>query len=392
MRVLFVGINIVYSNPSKALMLPLLKGAFETDFYGLGFVSSEQLEKGILNFEEANGPYDLIVWDNYIGFFHEKKKFSEILIKHLSKGLNNLSFETKLVPGFIDDLYDNLRSISSKVIHSFLQTDLYHFEEDFTDYLSQTDHYYMVCGGEVPVLKEKNPNLLKEGFHERAKDHWHYFCEEHAGRLIPIPHWIAESEFSWTPLSDRKFVATVPGTGYYRREVAANFLKASKEEQPSYLIPKLIQFCNRQFFSRFNLNDPLIQIRNSSFMNSISNTKYAYTEGSYLDFSVRKFFEIPALGTLLMCSPSIAYEDLGFKDTINSIVVEPEEFVDAIKDLENDPLRAQNIADKGRQLIFDKHSLRARCSDLGMAFESIQCGRYYGADWRDGTLKINSKT
>ena len=41
---------------------------------------------------------------------------------------------------------------------------------------------------------------------------------------------------------------------------------------------------------------------------------------------------------------------------------------------------------------FDKHSLRARCSDLGMAFESIQCGRYGGANWIDGALKIINNT
>jgi hypothetical protein len=52
MRVLFVGINMEYSNPSKTLMLPLLKGAFDTDFYGLGFVSSSEIENGILSFYE----------------------------------------------------------------------------------------------------------------------------------------------------------------------------------------------------------------------------------------------------------------------------------------------------------------------------------------------------
>ena len=53
-------------------MLPLLKGAFDTDFYGLGFVSSSEIENGILSFYEKRGPYDLVVWDNYIGFYHGK--------------------------------------------------------------------------------------------------------------------------------------------------------------------------------------------------------------------------------------------------------------------------------------------------------------------------------
>jgi hypothetical protein len=245
----------------------------------------------------------LVIWDNYISFYHSKEKFSQILVDHLTQGSNNFCSDKNLIPDFINDLYESLRTLEPKVIHSFLQTNLYHFDKDFTDYLSQTGHYYMLAGGEVPVLKEKNPSLVKEGFFERVRNNWHYFAQEHSSRLVPIPHWIAETEFSWTPLSSRKFVATVPGKGYYRRKMAASFLKPSKVKQPSYLIPKLCQLANRHLFSRFKLNDPLMQIRNSSFMNSISNTKYAYTEGSYLDYTVRKFFEIPALGTLLICSP-----------------------------------------------------------------------------------------
>jgi len=371
-------------------MLPLLKGAFDTDFYGLGFVSSSEIENGILSFYEKRGPYDLVVWDNYIGFYHGKEDFTQILVNQITRGINNVFFDKKLIPGFIDDLYQNLRGIESKVVHSLLQTDLYHFEKDLTDYLSQTGHYYMVCGGEVPALKENNPNLAKEGFYEGVKNNWHYCAQEHSSRLVPIPHWIAETEFSWTPISSRKFVATVPGTGYYRRKMAASFLKPSKVKQPSYLIPKLCQLANRHLFSRFKLNDPLMQIRYSSFMNSISNTKYAYTEGSYLDYTVRKFFEIPALGTLLMCSPSIAYKNLGFKHLVNSVIVEPEEFIDAIRDLEQDPFRAQKIADAGRQLVFDKHSLSARCNDVRRALEAIQCGNYNGADWRDGELTLRN--
>jgi hypothetical protein len=390
MRVLFVGINIEYSNPSKALMLPLLKGAFQTDFYGLGFVSSSEIESGILKFYEAKGPYDLVIWDNYISFYHSKEKFLQILVDHLTQGSNNFCFDKNLIPEFINDLYESLRTLEPKVIHSFLQTDLYHFDKDFTDYLSQTGHYYMLAGGEVPVLKEKNPSLVKEGFFERVRNNWHYFAQEHSSRLIPIPHWLAETEFSWTPLSERKYLATVPGTGYYRRKKAASLLKASGVKQPSYLIPKLCQFANRHFFSRFNVNDPFMKIRYLNFMQAISNTRYAYTDGSYLDYSVRKFFEIPALGTVLMCSPSIAYENFGFKHSVNSVVVEPAEFLDAIKGLEDDPLRAQRIADEGRQLIFEKHSLSARSNDLRRSLEAIQCGNYNGADWRDGELTLRN--
>jgi hypothetical protein len=125
-------------------------------------------------------------------------------------------------------------------------------------------------------------------------------------------------------------------------------------------------------------------------MQVISNTKYAYTEGSYLDYFIRKFVEIPALGTLLICTSSTASNNFGFKHLVNSVIVEPEEFVDAIRDLEQDPSRAQNIADAGRQMVFDKHSLSARCNDLRRALDAIQCGNYNGADWRDGELTLRN--
>ena len=45
MRVLFVGINTVYSNPSKALMLPLLKGHLRLTFTALALFPQSNWKK-----------------------------------------------------------------------------------------------------------------------------------------------------------------------------------------------------------------------------------------------------------------------------------------------------------------------------------------------------------
>ena len=105
---------------------------------------------------------------------------------------------------------------------------------------------------------------------------------------------------------------------------------------------------------------------------------------------IRKFFEIPAAGTVLLAAPCEGFGRIGFVDGVNCVVATPDRLAEAIRDLGRDPERAQRIAAAGRRLIYDQHSLSARARQIRACFELILTGSYAGAEWVDGRFLVRT--
>jgi hypothetical protein len=103
---------------------------------------------------------------------------------------------------------------------------------------------------------------------------------------------------------------------------------------------------------------------------------------------IRKFFEIPAGGTVLVCRPFTGFADAGFVDGVNAIVCEPQDVMDVHRTLAADPERAQRIADAGRRLVAQYHSTAARSEQFRRLFQTIAAGRFVGASWRAGKFMV----
>ena len=101
---------------------------------------------------------------------------------------------------------------------------------------------------------------------------------------------------------------------------------------------------------------------------------------------MRKFFEIPALGSVLVCSPCSGFDGLGFKNGINSIIAEPNNVIELGKFLSKDLDYAQTIANAGRKLINDNHTVLARSKQLRSALDSFSTRNWFGGEWIDGKL------
>ena len=122
------------------------------------------------------------------------------------------------------------------------------------------------------------------------------------------------------------------------------------------------------------------------FRQEIVDSKYAFTCGSLFAYPVRKFFEIPALGSVLITPECNGFEALGFRDGHNAILCKPENLIDVEKRLAADPDMAQSIADAGRKLIGERHTVEVRAAQLRMAFTMALNGDWHGAEWRAGEL------
>ena len=77
---------------------------------------------------------------------------------------------------------------------------------------------------------------------------------------------------------------------------------------------------------------------------------------SGLRWPLRKFFEIPAQGTILICYPFKNAEQYGFKSWENCVFIErPEEIIDTLLKLSKDSNLSEEIAFRGFTLVKEKH-------------------------------------
>src|SRR5204863_6776366 len=73
-------------------------------------------------------------------------------------------------------------------------------------------------------------------------------------------------------------------------------------------------------FARFYAS----HLYNLAFQRLLSRSKICITDGGMNNFPVRKFFEIPAAGALLVCWPATGMQSLGFEDGVNCMFIRSE--------------------------------------------------------------------
>ena len=89
---------------------------------------------------------------------------------------------------------------------------------------------------------------------------------------------------------------------------------------------------------------------NSGFRKGLLVCRYGYTCGAFIRGPIRKFFEIPAAGQVLVCEPFKGASNAGFIDRNTMLESAPEDILDVNNWLSKNPARAQ-IADNGMDMI-----------------------------------------
>lgn len=388
LKVLFIGICNRYINPTNWLIPPMLRLEHEVLLYGPGYVSDQEVTAGLDAYCEKHGDLDFVItdrphWDiteNDVQFIHRYTVSSakkEIIYKFaldagafLSKTrLRKIIFLTAL------DVY----AISEKMIATLLESEAYFVTEagGFSRPLEELEH-----------IDKEEYYTRKVGSHKFGL--WHGFVTNHGERFINMGHFVGETEFNWSALDNRKYVVSVPGQLYYQRGMVQRRLKTQGYAMPSgrhKLLFTIMDHIGLRPYAKL----PLLGLYNLLFQRMIAASRYAYTEGFGFDRPIRKFFEIPALGTVLLCSLCAGFNRLGFLDRQNCVVVSESDVVDAIRWLEESPDTAQRIADAGRLLIWRQHSIYARAAQFRQASESILAGRYCGTEWQDGRFVVREK-
>ncbi len=385
MKLLYIGIGAKYINPTNSLLPATLALHNEVVLYGPGYVSGEVLSRGIERFVELHGGFDLVLSSR------PNWAMGEADVEFLRRFTVSRVDMTAVLP-FANDVRTYLKTCYLPKVLFLTDLDVHAISQTAIDDLNNSGAWFVTWAkGFSRDISDLEVFSKEEFYARKVKQNklglWHTFAEESVSRFLCIGHFVAETEFDWGGLEERLYRISVPGQRYVRRREMETLLRKRGVPLPSAMAKPVFSLLDR-IGGRPYANAALQTYYGAQFRELIANSKCAYTDGSGYERPIRKFFEIPALGTILMCTPFPGFEKLGFEDRKNALVVDQSNVMDVLNWLERCPEEGARIAAAGRDLIWKNHSAHARGKQLAMCFDAIRTGTYRGSDWIDGQFEV----
>lgn len=393
MRVLYADAYLHSLNPSNTLMSNLIASAVDDiSFYGPGFLPESLLELGLLRYIELTGPYDALVLGPNIPLFARTEGDISASVNYALR-YTALSSSNHTLEKYFNNILDVVPKAPIPLRFACLVTlDYYGCGQAHIDRIEQFGLHIIAPNSTFSIRLEDLPEWSHQEAHFRRKKHllsnaWTNFVTQNPERVLTTLHFVSDSEFSFRGIAERSNLISIPGVEYVLRKQAILALESAG-----------IKYSSKHFFNLFRLADNIrlpvfsrfasLKLFNTLFFKDLIDARSVYTATGGFGTTVRKFFEIPAAGSLMICSPPIGFSDLGFRSGEHYINAEPDQLPGILKEVEADPDYAQAIASVGRQLVFDKHSLRARASQLRSCFDAVRENNYKGAFWNDGVFSL----
>ena len=385
-RLLYVDVNASFVNPTRNLLpLALMQGC-DVRFFGPGHVSSDVLAIGLPAYIEKNGPFDAIATNTLVLFsdmVDPTRYAANIRASYVYDGQP----EDLL---FLPIIAKQFSTVQLPRIALLLENDFYNWTERERDKIDAAADYFIGFGEEFCPFIADMSNLSFERFASITTDIWAEFCRKQKARIASLPHFVSDAEFSISPLAVRRTFWSVMGVQYHARQVARDHLiEHGIDPIVDSRLRKIISLLKKIRLMRGEKR--IVQkLLNYDFATRIAATRFSYTCGSGLAMPIRKFFEIPAAGSVLVCRPFHGFAEAGFIDGVNCIVAEPDALMDVHHHLLADPDQAQKIASAGQHLVLDVHSLSARAEHLSKIMEAIADRRFFGSQWSGGAHRLRS--
>ncbi|MBD62544.1 MAG: hypothetical protein CMD68_00475 [Gammaproteobacteria bacterium] len=386
MKVLVLDANVSYMNPTRVLMAPLLSLLGDVRFFGPGYVSSNELKNGLNTFISKYGPFDVAISTEHFSMFHIKDDPAyESFIKHYKNSFFYQFNDSDLVHFW--NQTKEFMNLDVYKVALFIAFDFQQITKVRTDYLKENFHIVGGLSRQFWKSTDQLKNLHLEKFSNTINNNWFEFISSSHEKILPILHFISPNEFDFTPIHFRKKNWSVLGANYFTRKKAMKEFARSKIEVNTgkskwYNIIRIASRLGLRPYSKQVTIDHL----QKSFFSALKQTKFSYTCGSKLYFPIRKYFEIPTAGTLLVCEPCNGFESMGFIDGENSIISDPERLPSLGNELLNDLDHIQEIILAGQKLMFEKHSIYARAEQIRKSIEAGLKGHFKGAKWERGNF------
>ncbi|NOI82329.1 glycosyltransferase family 1 protein [Vibrio tubiashii] len=389
MKILVIDCNVLYFNPTRLLTPYFMSRLGDVTFFGPGYSSEITLSKGVEKFIETTGPYDAIirtehgmsekiVEENSVRLCKDKFEFYQKNYG-LTFPLSHLDIFWK--DKGIEKQYDCINVVS------MLQFDYQALGDHYYQYL--LDNADLIIGVNKDFWEERDYSKLTISKSYTHSNRWYDLVTEHDERIIGVPHFVAPNEFNYLSLGDRVIDWSILGASYPNRRQAKAVLKSNDiifdQGRNFHVYSMIIQ--QRLGFKPYSKERNIGRL-NKVFFDKLANSKFSYTCGSDMKMPIRKFFEIPASGSLLVCDPCIGFEKLGFEADVSAIIASSDSLPKLNKELLNDIEHAQLIASRGQKVVLDNHTVDIRAEQLRATIERVVNKNYSGSYWSKGKLEF----
>jgi hypothetical protein len=383
-RILFVGPALRYMNPTGELLVEMLSECGETTCFGPGFVSSDDLVGGLARFVDQHGPFDVAVTTELQALTVSLKSDMEHLYGRI-KRLYNFDFPVEQLKHLLE-ISTAFRKLEMPKFLSLLQDDLYGWTERYADLASETANFFLGNGPENAIRTAEMQYREDEPWTLRASDVFVNFMESNISRFASFPLFVSGAEIYRGSHANRPNTWAVPGVQYRARRVAAMHLRSAgysfRSISPSRWIHRVSETIG--FMPSLGL-----LLGNRLFRRELERSRAVYTCGSVLQQPIRKFFEIPASGALLVSEPCRGLADYGFVDGVNCRLCSPEDVLEVDRDIRTSPDAIEKIARRGQDVVLHSHTLSARARQFQAVLQAVKNDFFGGARWSDGSYVIS---
>lgn len=387
LNILYIGINYHYYNPNPLLLPAALSVHSTVHYYGPGFSSAETLNNGIDKFADSIDQIDLIVVTNNFAGDYSAERLNKFLTQFASYK-DTLGLTSRL----LNDVKSFLLRNKSLVVVSLLDCDLYAIPQATLDSFMSHGKYFIAP--REGCFDLSHIDLEKEKYISRKKEShkfglYHDFARSIKSERISFYHIIAESEFSWGAISERSYDVSVPGSNYHRRDLIYHDLRRYNDiilAKRSYqYVFKLANKINLKPFS----NIYTTKIFQCAYQELLKKSKVCVADGGLINITLRKFFEIPAAGSLLLCWPTTDFTEIGFQDKVNCLTISnAAEVIEYVRAISENPDSFQELVKSGQRLVMEKHSLGARSVQLHESLIKISNRSFKGTYWENGNFNF----
>lgn len=389
----------------------------EVEFYGPGFSTKEELDRGILRFAEKKGPFDAVILAFPLMMLSLRMSSIREVYQYHRYFLSDCSVNQAV--RYADEIIDDIEKMELVKIVLFGQ-DIINISSTWHGCLEELleKGFYILSPGKefIPELEEKEGKSFGEGL--MINNRFKRLLEKYPQRSISIPFQAAVcGDYFFGALENRTYDWVVPGNidgCYPMRGQILRRLKQAGYQMYEDFIDRTMAYktdavrAERATYARdeekyvdARLGKSSPYLRNSlrreeiarwreNYNVSLRKSKVAFADGGEGHFLVRKFIEIPARGTLLACEEIIGLKELGFRNGENMVTVTLDNVLDISAELFQNPEEMQRIADNGRKLVLAKHTSRHRAENTIEAIQKILTGSYAGSYWENGAFVIRN--
>lgn len=359
-----------YFNPTRELIINHLASLPHVTLHGPGYCSTETHIKTLAL---KYGHFDLIICDSVYFYGYGTPK------GRIYNPNNELKWPQDLFlydsPLLVINLLDDVHGYSSETIERFV-----------------TNRVFLLS---TATSKQFFKKLDAEDYERESFLHYPNYAFENPefinDRYLFLPHCVDETEI--LPINPHpKYDVSILGVEYFFRKMArAKLITSNKHNSLAIKHNDSLQRIIRFLVGKTNIGSSIYRRR---FIRIINDSFCSITCSGTVGYPIRKFFEIPAYGSLLMADFFKEPQSLGYVNGENCVYLDInmlEDLASIVENIITDKHHYLKVIRNGQDMIREFHTVQKRVQQIMDIAQSIASNKLITTHWVKGQQVLELK-